>query len=238
MKTISNPVELARQAATEFHACYGDDCVSIIVYGSAAGGDFNPKTSDINLLVILKDASLTALERSEAIQEKWLRQRFSRPLFMDTDYMERSLDTFPIEFSNMKGCYQVLAGKDVLEGLEIRKKDVIYQLERELKGKRLHLLQQWLNVKKKPRLIEDLIIVSLRDFTASFRALLYIKDREIPRDRMELFAAVGKEYDLENRPFARTLEALRSKDRKRMAAIFPEYAEAIRQLVEIIDKQN
>ena len=43
-----------------------------------------------------------------------MKKRSARPLFMDTNYISSSLDSFPIEFLNMRGCFKVLLGEDVL----------------------------------------------------------------------------------------------------------------------------
>lgn len=236
MKKIDNPVRLAESAAKEYQARYGENMVSVTLYGSAAGGDFNPETSDINLLLVLKDTSLAELEKSADIQEKWMKKRFTRPLFMDPAYIARSLDSFPMEFLNMKGCYKVLAGEDVLGPVNIDPGHLRLQLERELKGKSLHLTQEWLNTGKKPKLVKMLMEISMRDFAAVFRALLFLKDAPIPKQRMELFSAVSKSYELEGEPFVRTLEACNAGDKAEMISVFPVYADAIRKLSEIIDK--
>jgi predicted nucleotidyltransferase len=235
MKPITNPKELARNAAREFAACYGDACVSVILFGSAAGGDFNPKQSDINLLIVLRELSLAEAARSSHVRKKILSSRFAPPLFVDEDYVGRSLDTFPIEFFNMCGCYEVLHGKDVFAGLNIEDHHLRLQLERELKGKWLHLIQGWLDTQDSPRRLRELILVSLRDFSALFRALLRLKNEPVPRDRTGLYTAVGKAYGLEGAPFQSVFSAAAKKDRYAMKTAFYGYSKAIRKLVEIID---
>ena len=59
-----------------------------------------------------------------------MKKRFSRPLFMDREYIERSLDSFPIEFLEHEGCYAVLYGEDVLADLHIDPPDLRLQIER------------------------------------------------------------------------------------------------------------
>ncbi|MBD3344364.1 MAG: hypothetical protein GF401_04800 [Chitinivibrionales bacterium] len=237
MKEIKDPKALAREAADEYKSCYRDKLVSVILFGSAAGGDFDPKSSDINLLIILNKATLQQLEKSGAIQEKWMKKRFTRPLFMDKEYISRSLDSFPVEFLNMRGCYEVLFGEDVLAGLTIKDEDLRLQIERELKGKQLHLMQDWLEVRNKSGKIKDLLGISIHDFAASFRAMLHLKGEDVPRDRLSLFAAIDKAYSLEKEPLTKTLQTFQSGDKSKMAAVFPEYAQAIKQLTAIIDEK-
>lgn len=234
-KRIDNPVETARAAAGEYASVYGEDVVSVVLYGSAAGGDFDPVRSDINLLVVLKELSLAAVARSGEVQKRLRKRRFDRPLFMDRDYITRSLDSFPIEFLNMKGCYRVLHGEDVLAGLEIRSEDVRLQVERELKGKRLHLVEEWLDARTEPKRLKELLGVSLQDFGAAFRAMIHLREREIPRNREALFEAVEEAYGLEGRPLRRVIEAYRSGDRNLIASVFDTYEKAIARLIHAVD---
>lgn len=235
MPVIENPLRIAEEAAADYQECYGTELVSAIVYGSAAGGDFDPKHSDINLLLVVVEVNLATLERSSKLQEKWLKKRVSRPLFMDKHYIERSLDSFPIEFLNMQGCYKVVIGENILAELKIRKEDLRLQAERELKGKQLHLLQEWLSARTSSRLLKELVGVSLHDFAPVFRALLHLKEQDIPRDRLALFGAVDKAYGLSDKPFQRMTEAYSSGNSGRIQGVFKDYASAVQKLTNMVD---
>lgn len=236
MKKIEKPLELAAQAAEEYRACYGEALQSVIVYGSAAGEDFDPKHSDINLLVILDNTTLEAVEKSATIQDKWLKQRVTRPVFMDHEYLSRSLDSFPIEFFNMKGCYAVLVGEDVLGSLEISRHDLRVQAERELKGKWLHLMQDWLAVRDHRKRLQTLLQLSLGDFTAVFRALLHVREHAVPQDRKALWEAITQVYELQENPFEKVYTAALRGDKNMMREVFAEYVNAIEILTVKIDQ--
>ncbi len=236
MSKIDNPLELAARAAEEYHACYGETLQSVTVYGSAAGGDFDPERSDINLLVVLDSATLEALEKSAATQTRWLKQRVARPVFMDREYLNRSLDSFPIEFFNMQQSYHVVLGDDVLGGLEITRHDLRLQAERELKGKWLHLMQDWLVVKDHRKRLQGLLQVSLGDFTAVFRALLHVRQQPVPQEKKALWEAVAQVYELEKNPFGEVYTAALQGDKKKMGDVFVEYVRAIEILSEKIDQ--
>lgn len=236
MKTITDPVAVARQAAEDFKMCYGADLLSVIVYGSAAGGHFDPKRSDINLLVVLAEMTLPMIEKSEQYQEKWMKKRCSRPIFMDREYIKSSLDAFPIEFLAMKAGYAVISGEDVLKDIPIDDRDLQIQVERELKGKWLHLLREWPGVKPNPRLLQRLLHGSMRDFSAVFQALLHLKNQPVLPERKSLFAEVTKIYGLEEHALLRTMEAVRSGNKKEMVAVFPAYLRAIKTLITKVDQ--
>jgi hypothetical protein len=236
MKRITDPLSLARKAAAEYQACYSSDLISLILYGSAAGGEFDPNRSDINLLIVLKEMTLDLLAKSASIQDKWIKQRFARPLFMDKAYIATSLDSFPMEFLSMKNCHTVLAGEDALSEINIDKSNLRLQLEREIKGKQLHLMQEWL-IHRKHNAIGHLLSVSLRDFATIFSAFLFFKGIAVPAAKKDLFTAMDTICGFSEKPLARTYEALRSEDKKRMFGIFQSYNDAIRKLSGIIDKE-
>ena len=49
---------------------YGDGLVSVVLYGSAASGDYSGRHSNINMAVILKDASIGSLSKMSAFINK------------------------------------------------------------------------------------------------------------------------------------------------------------------------
>ena len=236
MKSIVNPIDLGRLAADDLKKCYAADLISVIVHGSATGKEFDPKRSDINMLIVLNSMTLPMIEKSRQLQEKWMAKRFARPLFMDKEYITHSLDSFPIEFFTMRERYIVVYGEDVFKDLRIENRHLRLQAERELKGKWLHLLQEWPAVQKRPRLLSRLIQVSMSDFSVIFRVLLHLKLLPIPRDRRELFAATDAAFELDGKPLERTFEAFRGGDHRAMYNAFPDYSRAIRMLTKSIDQ--
>jgi hypothetical protein len=236
MSNLTNPVELARKAASDFQTCYGGDLLSVIVYGSAAGPEFDSKKSDVNLLVVLSAVTLPLLEKSAACQEKWMKKRFARPMFMDREYITRSLDSFPIEFLGMKDCYAVVFGEDILKDIAIREEDLRLQIEREIKGKWLHLMRGWLESRKNPARLRRLLEISLKDFSPVFKGLLHLKKLPIPKDRKSLFAAVAKAYGIDDMSLEKALEAGRRGNKDEMGVAFPAYSNAIKSLSNKIDQ--
>lgn len=236
MSKIDNPIELATQAAEEYQACYADDLLSVCVFGSAAGVDFDPRRSDINLLIILETVSIEAVEKSAEIQDRWRKQRFARPIFMDREYINRSLDAFPIEFFNMQQCHAVVAGEDLLAHLEITRQDLKLQAERELRGKWLHLIQEGLEARSHRKQLRALLQVSLGDFTAICRALLHVRQTPVPQDRKTLWNAVTDVYELEENTFEKVSAAAERGDKREMRDVFPEYVRAVEILSEKVDQ--
>jgi predicted nucleotidyltransferase len=111
MRRLDTKTEQAiEKFAHEIQTLYGDDLVSLVLYGSAAGTDFVPDRSDLNFLVVLKCVTPEALRKAMPLVRAWHRQKIATPLFVDPEFLKNSLDVFPIEFLDMQEQHRVLAG--------------------------------------------------------------------------------------------------------------------------------
>jgi predicted nucleotidyltransferase len=192
---------------TDIQLLFGDHTVSLIVYGSAATEEYVSKKSDINVLVVLDDEGIQNLLPVQKKITRWQKQGV-RPLFLTESYIDRSLDSFPIEFLNMQSAYHVVTGKDVLTSLDIARQDLRLQCERELKGKLLHLRQGFVMTRGQKGALKTLIKESVGAFTAIFRVLLHLKGKDIPAARQDVIQQTCKIFDLDEDLFS-TLFAIR-----------------------------
>lgn len=125
-------------------ASLGDDLLTLAVYGSAAGSDFAPGRSDVNLLAVVRRLDLAALRRVRAVPSPRRGPRIPSPLMLTPSYIANSLDAFPVEFLEIKECHLLLAGEDLLSGIQVRPEHLRLQCERELKAHLLRLRQAYL----------------------------------------------------------------------------------------------
>ena len=59
------------ELVTQLQAAFGDDLTSVVLYGSAAGGEHNPKRSDHNVLVIVRAVPMAAARAISATARAW-----------------------------------------------------------------------------------------------------------------------------------------------------------------------
>src|SRR5438477_12124150 len=133
-KLLSEFVEKMRTAA-------GENLLSVILYGSAADGEFHPEYSDLNLLCILRDSAHASLVRFNDAVDWWRKKKHRPPQFMSLQELKDSADVFSIEFLDMKQRHRVVYGEDVLQTLDIPMGMHRSQLEYELREKLLLLRQ-------------------------------------------------------------------------------------------------
>ena len=233
-----NPKELFPGIIADYQRVFGDDLVSVILYGSAAGRDYVPGKSDINFMIVLSETGINDLDRAFETVRKWRKQRVAVPLFLTETYVETSLDVFPIEYLNFRQAYVVAFGKDILKDLVIDREFLRLQCEREIKGKLLLLRQAFLETGGRGRGLRELIGQSLSAFVAIFKALLHLRETEIPGGKKDVIRETCRAFQLKPDVFE-TVWGMRAGNIKLSDAgatrAFKDYLREVRRLAKQVD---
>lgn len=240
-KIPKTPEQIFQEFTDDFMKTFGDELISIILYGSAARGEYIYKRSDINFLIVLTEQGIKELRRALLLIPRWQKRKVSTPLILTEGYIRSALDSFPIEFLNMKQHYQLVYGKDVFAEIEIQPEHLRLQCEREIRGKLLYLREGYLNTHGKSYRIKHLIRASLPAFTSIFSALLYLKNVEVPPSQGQLFNQTVDEFGLDSSLFEKILKLGENKlklDSSQLNQVMEDYIEQIRKLTKIVDALN
>lgn len=182
---------------------YGDRLVSVILYGSAAMGDWNERHSDLNILCVLAQISARELAESEPILRWWREQGNPPPLLMTPEEIQSSTDCFPIEFHDMQEHRRVLYGRDVIATLAVDRSFYRAQVEHELRAKQIRLRQKAAELFSKPDHIAKLLADAISTFCVLGRHALILSGREARWKKQEIIAALeqalGSRLDAANR---------------------------------------
>ncbi|MFA5183040.1 MAG: hypothetical protein WC405_17110 [Syntrophales bacterium] len=240
-KAPEQPEKIFPQITEDYRNIFGNDLLSIILYGSGASGHYVPGKSDLNFLVILTDKGMEGLEKAMDTVTHGRKSRVAVPLFMTKDYICSSLDAYPIEFLDMKLQHALVYGEDVFTGLEIQPGHLRLQVERELRGKLLHLRTRFLETEGKEKPIRELIRVSLTAFLSSFKALLYLAGAAVPRERREIITAAARAVGVDAAVFMKCMDIREGADkysRTELVDIYKDYVKEIDQLCRRVDEMK
>jgi predicted nucleotidyltransferase len=238
-KIPNTPEEIFQKFSQDYQGVFQDDLKSIILYGSGARGEYIPKKSDLNFLIILTEPAMDRLREALPLVGKWRKRRVNTPLFLTEEYIASSLDSFPIEFLNLRDSHILVFGRNVLEQLSFDKKNIRLQCERELKGKLLLLREAFLDSEGKTRGLGQVASASLTAFLSLFRALLFLRDREIPRHNHDLIATAAKEVGFDENPFQELLRIREGKikaPQDKMEELVEQYMRVIREVWKRVDQ--
>jgi len=208
-----DPKTILPDITDAYKALFGDDLVSIILYGSATGQDFQPGKSDINFMIVLTEDGIEHLDQAFDVVNKWRKRGVAVPLFLTEEYVKSSLDVFPIEYLNFQNNYVLVFGKDILKDLEIGPEFLRLQCEREIKGKLLLLREAFLETSGKGKALKRLITQALPALMAIFEALLHLRKMDVPGERREIVRAMADAFDLEHGVFEGLLDIKEGKSK-------------------------
>ncbi|MFC1884464.1 hypothetical protein ACFL2O_06825 [Thermodesulfobacteriota bacterium] len=238
-KSPKDPKEIFPEIVEDYKNLYGENLISVIAYGSAASADYVPGRSDINLMVILDDAGMDELDRSFDVVKKWRKKGVAVPLFLTEEYVNTSVDVFPIEYLNFQKNHALLFGKDLLADLSFEKEHVRLQCERELKGKLLLLREAFIESQGRAKELEDIIGQSIRAFVSIFEALLFLKDKELPERKREIIKAACETFEMDPGVFLKFLDVKEGKEKlsgPEMVSLYKEYLSHVKKLSKLIDQ--
>jgi predicted nucleotidyltransferase len=174
----------------------GDNLESLIVFGSAAAGTFDPATSDINLLVTLRRDDRDVLEAIKPPLSRLMRQFKVSPMVATGEELRTSADVFPVKFLTIKDHHRVLFGADPFAAMTIRKVHLRLRCEQELKNMSLKMRRSLVSRAATAAARQDLIRNFLPAFTTVLRTLLRIAGETPGEDRLAVLNQAAKKFEL------------------------------------------
>ena len=160
--------------AEAMRAALGEELVSLVLHGSAAGDDWVAGQSDINTALVVPRVTLAVLERLAPLVARWRERGFALPVVMDYEYLRRARDTFPMELDDISRQHRLLAGTDLFANLTLDPAALRRECEREARGKLLRLRALFLEVGGAPA-IDRLMVESVKSFIVVLRHLLRLR---------------------------------------------------------------
>jgi len=232
------PQDVFTPLSEDYLQAFGKDLVSLMLYGSAAGGSYVKGKSDINVLVVLTPEGIDRLEDAFDLVKRWKKSKVAVPLVMTKQFIESSLDSYPIEFLNMKNSSILIYGENVLESLVFKPEDLRLQIERELKSKILLLREGYLESEGQVRSVRQLISKSLTAFISIFNAMLYLKQGSMPREKSETIREMSRVFAIDAAVFMRCFEIRQDTDKlsgREVIEVFKKYLREVDKSCHTID---
>ena len=236
---MGKEMERAGGFARDLAGAYGDALVSVVLYGSAARGEYREGVSDLNLLVLLRDTAAATLRRGSALARAWGAAKNPPPLVMSEREFRGSADVFPMELADIRDAHVVLYGADPFAGVEIRPADLRLQLERELKSAYIRLRTRYLTDAGDAARFEPLLLKSLSTFLVMFRTVLRLSGEDGTRDPEAVVRATAQRVGFDPAPL---LEIVRARaggaklDVRPDAPVVTGYLDAVAEVVRYVDR--
>lgn len=227
------------QLVEKLQGAFQDRLVSVVLYGSAATGDHQPKFSDYNVLCVVTHLTRRELAASEPIFRWWREQGSPAPLLLTEQELATSTDCFAIEFRDIQCCHKILHGRDVVSGLAIDDSFYRAQVEHDLRTKLLRLRQKAAGMLSDGDLLRRLLLDSVSTFCVLFRHALLLHGVETPPRKREIIRAAHERFRLDAAPFEKLLDAREERIKARevdAAELLDGYLAGISTVIDAVDR--
>ena len=177
----------------------GDDLVSAVLYGGLVKNDLIKETDRVKIMLVLKDVTVTHLDK---ISDALLATKSARQvqlLTLTVSDLKTSTDVFPIKFLDMQQDYEVLAGEDLVEGLEVARDHLRIRCEQEIKNLMLRLRAMYMQSRKNNEALQKTLLKAYYSFLQSGDALAELKTGKVYRKENEVLEgieSIGLDSDL------------------------------------------
>lgn len=182
MPTLDPQAEqhLAGYAADVMRAL-GDQCVGVVLYGSAAGVDWVAERSDLNTVVIVRRAAVAALDALAPVIARWRPHGFALPVVLDQTQVAQAGQLFPMELDDIRRQHRLLAGVDPFADIDTDDAALRRECAQEAFGKLLRLRAYYVEHAARPDQLAGMMIDSVKSFVTVVRHLLRLRGEPPPR---------------------------------------------------------
>jgi predicted nucleotidyltransferase len=225
----------------DLRATHGKNLAAVILYGSAAAGDFVQNRSNYNLLIALHTITPKELRNAQPALREWAKLGHPIPVYFTVTELEDAADVFPIEFHQMESARKVLYGRDVLAGVTISDENLRHQTEYELRSKLIRLRRHYIPASASVEGLENLMAESLSSFAALFAAVLLLHGTEPPARKHAVVALTAEKLGLDGVPFEKIFNIRKNNFSEQLDEVsandlFAEYMSQIERVIEAVDK--
>jgi len=215
---------------------FGENLVSVMLYGSYVSGNFVKGVSDINVLILLKEVKFEQLKTLGIKSRKLFRKYNITPLFLTEKGFFNSCDVFPMEYFDIKDRHRVIYGEDKTTSITLTRKNLRHQIEDRLRGNIVSLRQLIVQSGGNKRIISRELKVWAGPLNALFRGILRLSgDTTVPIDSEEILKKLSKVTSVDTTAF---IDLFRFKKGQKfdLVALTERVVLSLENLIEHVDK--
>lgn len=209
-----------------------------VLFGSAAAGNFIPGKSDVNTFMVFDCLGIELLTALRDIFNRHFKKLKARPVVLDREFIQHSTDVFPMEFLEWRERSVVFFGEDPLRDIDISLKNLRWEVEENLRGKRLRLIQSYFEMDSRRKRLQPFLEDTLPNFLTVFRNILRLMGKPPVIDAIPLIDSVQNEtgVDLSTIKRLQQIKADKVKMNKiELDILFKGYVEELQKLTEFVD---
>jgi predicted nucleotidyltransferase len=228
-----------RAYLAEVTTLFGRTLEAVVLYGSAAGGEFLPERSNLNILIVLAKPETERLAQYAKVHTRWGKDNIVVPLFLTVHELPASSGLFPLEYLEMKEQHVLLAGRDPFPTLHVDQRHLRLQCEQEIRGNLLRLRQRFVEGGGKQEAVLILLPLSLTALMPCLRGLLRIQGLSVPSTSDGLFDQLQARWGLDPAGFREVLSLKRGQSTPgplEVPRLFDRYVVSLEGLIQRVER--
>jgi hypothetical protein len=218
---------------TDLRRIFGDRLRSLVAYGERSD------SAPLNCLALVATLDAVDLDACARAVQGWHRHGLATPLILPEHEFRRSLDVFPLEYSEMIRSHAHVYGVDPFDGLVIAADDLRRACESQVKSHLLHLREEYIEAAARPHAVAALVQESAPAFAALLRSVGELLGRA-SADRsaatLEGARAAGVPDSVVSAVLALDPQRTGTIASTDPARLFPEYLAALERLAAFVDR--
>jgi hypothetical protein len=207
------------------------DLRSLIAYGDLTDSD------PLTCLALVRSLDTIDLDACARVAHAWHRQGLATPLILPEHEFRRSLDAFPLEYSEMLRAHAHVYGENAFDGIVIAPDDLRRACERQVKSHLLHVREEYIEATGRPQAVAALVEASAPGFASLLRHVARLHGASAS-DRSAATLEGARAAQLPDTLIAAVLALERPGGVTSIdpARLFPEYLAAVEQLAAFVDR--
>jgi predicted nucleotidyltransferase len=170
----------------------GDDLLGVALYGGLAKGRYTPGISDINVLVVVRQAGLDTLERLAPALTAARREGRISSLVVTPDDLREMARLFPVKIADIKAAHRVLRGAVRLSDIEFDMSALRMRAIQELANAELRMRQRAVDHAFDPGAMWAALTSDLPKLAVTLETVLRLRGTDLPPDRAAVLRIAGQ----------------------------------------------
>jgi hypothetical protein len=163
------------------HEQTGANMRGLALFGRVCAADFRPQRDLIDSVLVLSNVDLALLRKLAPEGSRFARQRIASPLIMTPQFIQASLDSYPLELLEIQQQHVTLFGDVGLASVVLKADDVRLQCERELKSIAIGMRQGLLRSSSDEQEFLPLVDRTMAGLLRTIRGLYWLKVAQQPQ---------------------------------------------------------
>jgi len=190
----------------------GDTLEAVVLYGSLAKGDYNPKSSDHNVALVLKNDDAQTLRHIAAAMRHSRPSKKTNLLLLTHEELSNARDVFPLKLRDIARHHDVVFGQaDALNDFDVDNEHLALDIEGQMRGLVIRLRRLFIRGENNTDLLRQNLTGAFRAFLPPMAGLVELSGKGSPVTKADIVGHISSTLDVSDAAAKTLLDMLQAK---------------------------